>query len=178
MKLGDKMETAKLLGILFILLGVIFIAFPLFSAATVSIMAGVCLITFGIAAILNGFSIWSIVTHTSFIEMLFGFLLVLIGIAFCTDLTALNFLVTYSFYLIAITLIVIGVLGLMQGSDELKWASILILILGIIFFLLGIFSVTDPLLIAILVGICLIVRGVIFFTAGLAVDAIEYDANL
>ena len=172
------METAKILGILFILLGVLYIAFPLVSAATVSMIAGACLITFGLAAIFNGFSLWSIVTHTSIIEILMGILLILVGIAFFIDLTALNFLVTYSFYLIALTLIVIGILGLMQGSDELKWASILILILGIIFFLLGYFSITDPLFIAILVGICLIVRGVMFFTAGIAVDAIKSDGNL
>ena len=39
-------------GILFIILGLLFIIYPLYSAAAVSFIAGICLIAFGFAAII------------------------------------------------------------------------------------------------------------------------------
>jgi uncharacterized membrane protein HdeD (DUF308 family) len=103
-----------------------------------------------------------------------GFLLVLLGFCLLVDLSALAFLVSYSFYLIAFILIFLGILGLLSKASGIsKWASILILIIGVIFLLLAAFAITDPWFIAILVGVCLMVRGVILFTLGSAVDEIK-----
>ena len=174
MNIGDNLDSKRLLGIILIILGILFVVYPLFSAAAVSIVAGICLIAFGIACIANGFSLWSIVTHTSLIEMLLGFFLVILGFCFLVDLAALEFLVSYSFYFIAFILIFLGVLGLFsKGSGISKWASILVLIIGVIFLLLAVFAITDPWFIAVLVGVCLMVRGVILFTLGSAADLIE-----
>lgn len=174
MILGDNLDSKKLLGLILIILGVLFVVYPLVSAAAVSMVAGVCLIAFGVACIANGFSLWSIVTHTSLIEMLLGLLLVLLGFCFLVNLAALEFLVSYSFYFIAFILIFLGILGLLSKVSGIsKWASILLLIIGVIFLLLAVFAITDPWFIAILVGVCLMVRGVILFTLGSAVDEIE-----
>lgn len=168
------MDSKRLLGLILIILGVLFVVYPLVSAAAVSMVAGICLIAFGIACLANGFSLWSIVTHTSLIEMLLGFLLILMGFCFLVDLAALAFLVSYSFYIIAFILIFLGILGLLsKGSGLSKWASILVLIIGVIFVLLAAFAITDPWFIAVLVGVCLMVRGVILFTLGSAIDEIE-----
>ena len=57
-------------------------------------------------------------------------------------------------------MILIGIVGLFSGENVSKLASILIIILGIIAFLLGGFSLTQPLFAAILVGVSLIIQGV------------------
>lgn len=174
MNLGDKLDSMKLLGLILIILGILFVVYPLFSAAAVSMVAGICLIAFGVACVANGFSLWSVVTHTSLIEMILGFLLILLGFCFLVDLAALEILVSYSFYLIAFILIFLGILGLLSKASGIsKWAAIFLLIIGVIFLLLAVFAITDPWFIAVLVGVCLMVRGVILFTLGNAVDMIK-----
>ena len=177
MKLGDLMNYTKMLGILLIILGVLFIACPLASAGVVSIMAGVTLISFGLVVMFNAFTLWSIASGRSIIELIMGFLLILLGFLFFVDLAPLAFLTAYNFYLIAIILIVLGILGIIYGEGTLKWGSALVLLFGIIFFIMGILSISNPLFIVILIGVCLIVRGVIFLTLGGAMDTIEKFEN-
>lgn len=152
----------------------LFIAYPLVTAEAVSIMAGVSLVAFGLVSMFNGFSLWSMVHNISLVQILLGAFLILLGFLFFINLAALAFVVSYSFYFIAFILIFLGISGLIIKESALsKWGSILIVILGIIFLLLAVYSITDPLFISILVGICLIVRGVIFFTIGKAVDEVN-----
>ena len=178
MKIGDLMNNTKLLGILLILLGIIFIAYPLVSASVVSIFAGLSLISLGLVLIFNAFSLWSIATGRSVLEVLLGFFLMLLGFMFFVDLAPLAFLTAYNFYLIAIILMIVGIFGIVYGEGISKWGSVLTLILGIIAFLLGVFAISDPLLIVVLIGVVLIVRGVLYFTVGGAFDKIDsYEGN-
>ena len=167
------MNYKTILGILFIILGLIFAVYPMYSAEAVSWIAGICLIAFGFASIIDGFSIWSMVTHTSIINILLGICAILFGILFIYEIDALSFLVAYQFYLIAFVLILIGIFGLFTDSTISKAASLLILIMGIIAIFMAVFSITEPLYTAILVGICLIMEGITF----LASDIIERSAQ-
>ncbi|MCI5738056.1 MAG: hypothetical protein Q4Q24_07870 [Methanobrevibacter ruminantium] len=74
-------------------------------------------------------------------------------------------------------MIIIGILGIINGEGTSKWASALILIFGIIFFIMGILSINNPLFIVILIGVCLIVRGILFLTLGSAFDKIDSFEN-
>ena len=98
MKIGDLMNNTKLLGILLILLGIIFIAYPLVSAGVVSIIAGLSLISLGLLLIFNAFSLWSVATGRSVLEVLLGFLLILLGFLFFVDLAPLAFLTAVKAY--------------------------------------------------------------------------------
>ena len=168
------MDYRRLFGIILIILGVLFVAYPLLSVEAVSIVAGVCLIAFGIASIFDGFSFLSMLTHITLAETILGILLIILGFLFLIDLAPLAFLVAHSFYLIGFILVFIGLLGIFaKESDVSKWGSVVILILGIVFFILGFLSITDPLFIAILVGICLMIRGAIYVTVGKAFDKIN-----
>ena len=95
------MDYKKLLGILFILLGIIFAVYPIYSAQAVSWIAGICLIAFGFASIIDGFSLWSVMTHVSLINILLGICAILFGLLFFYQIDALSFLVAYQFFLIA-----------------------------------------------------------------------------
>ena len=57
-------------------------------------------------------------------------------------------------------MILVGVLGLFAGPNGSKMGSVLIILLGIIAFILAGFSVNNPIYIAILIGICLVIQGV------------------
>lgn len=159
------MNYKQILGIILIILGLLFIAYPLYSAEAVSLIAGICLIAFGFASIIDGFSIWSIVTHVSAINILLGIFAILLGLLFIYKIDALSFIVAYQFYLIAFVLIFIGLVGLFFDSTVSKVTSLIILILGIVAVFLAVYSIAEPLYVAIIVGICLIMEGITFFAA-------------
>ncbi len=162
------MNYKLILGILLIIFGLIFAIYPTYSAGAVSFIAGISLIAFGFAAIIDGFSLWSMMAHISGIEILLGMLAMLFGLLFIYNIDALSFLVSFQFYLIAFILIFIGILGLFSGSETMsKLTSILIIILGIIAIFLAAFSLAQPLYVAIIVGICLIMQGITFIAAGI-----------
>ena len=56
------MDYGKILGIIFIIWGLLFVIYPLYSTEAVSWIAGICLIAFGFASIIDGFSIWEGIT--------------------------------------------------------------------------------------------------------------------
>ena len=76
------MDYKKILGILFIIMGILFAVYPMYSAEAVSWIAGICLICFGFASIIDGFSIWSIMAHVSVINILLGMCAILFGLLF------------------------------------------------------------------------------------------------
>ena len=164
------MDYRKILGIIFIILGLLFVIYPLYSTAAVSWIAGICLISFGFASIIDGFSIWSMMAHVSLINILLGICAIFLGLLFIYEISALSFILAYLFYLVAFVMIFIGIVGLVFGLDSIsRIASVLILILGIIAVFFAAYSIAEPLYTAILVGICLIMEGITF----LASDIIE-----
>ena len=164
------MDYRKILGIIFIILGLLFVIYPLYSTAAVSWIAGICLISFGFASIIDGFSIWSMMAHVSLINILLGICAILLGLLFIYEISALSFILAYLFYLVAFVMIFIGIVGIVFGLDSIsRIASVLILILGIIAVFFAAYSIAEHLYTTILVGICLIMEGITF----LASDIIE-----
>ncbi len=160
-----------MLGIILIILGLIFIICPLYSAAAVSWIAGICLIVFGFASIIDGFSVWSMMAHVSVINILLGICAILFGLLFIYEIDVLSFLVGFLFYLIAFVMIFIGISGIIFGVGSIsKITSVLILILGIIACGLAFYSLAQPLYTSILVGLCLILEGIAFLTTGAVED--------
>ena len=160
------MDLRKLLGILFIILGLIFAIYPLYGSAAVSWIAGICLIAFGFASIIDGFSIWSMMAHASLLNILIGICAMLFGLLFIYKIDALSFLVAYLFYLIGFILILAGIFGIVFGFGTIsRLTSVFILILGIVAVYLAFVSIAQPLYVAIIVGICLIMEGILFLTS-------------
>jgi uncharacterized membrane protein HdeD (DUF308 family) len=162
------MDYRKILGILFIILGLIFVIYPLYSAEAVSWIAGICLICFGFASIIDGFSVWSMMAHVSLINILLGICAILFGLLFIYRVDALSFMVAYLFYLIAFVLIFVGIAGIIFSFGSIsRLASVFILILGIITMYFAAVAIAEPLYVAIIVGICLVMEGIIFLTSGI-----------
>ena len=150
-KWRKKMEPHKISGILSIILGLIFIIFPIFSSGLVSIMVGLSLVFLGLTIILSEFSA---------INIIIGILAIIFGLLFIFNIDALSFLLGLQFYIIGILMIVLGITGLISGENVSKIASIMIILLGFISFIVAGFSLAQPLYAAILIGVCLIIQGI------------------
>ena len=145
------MEQNKITGIISIILGLIFIIFPIISSTTVSLMIGISLFFLGIIMILNRFTAANIIV---------GLLAIIFGLLFIFAIDALSFLVGFQFYIIGIFMILSGISGLIYNSQISKITSLLILLMGIIMIVLGFFSLAQPLYAVILIGLTLIIQGV------------------
>ena len=76
----------------------------------------------------------------------------IMGIIFLSNFAAFSFLLGFQFFIIGILLILIGIVGIFSGENVSKIASVLIILLGIISFILGGLSLNNPLFAAILIG--------------------------
>ena len=154
------MDSNKYAGILIIILGLIFMCFPLFSSVLVSVIVGVGLILLGLATIAFGLGIRHDSGLVSALTIILGIIGIIIGILFVFYLDAVAILVSVEFYILGIIMLVIGICGLITGEESKgKLMGLLIIFVGIISFLIAIFALAQPLYIAVLVGIVLILEG-------------------
>ena len=156
------MEIFKIAGYLSILLGLIFIIFPMFSAELVSIIVGLSLLFFGISAIFMGWNMRNEVDNIfpNFI-LAIGVIAVIFGFLFLFYIDALSFLVGLQFYIVGFIMVVFGIAGLFSGLTRIStFSSLLVMIMGIIALALAVFAVNQPIYIAIVIGIVLIIEGI------------------
>ena len=157
------MESNKGMGLLSIILGLIFIIFPMFSESLVSIIIGMSLLFFGISAVYTGLDMNKYANSSMYAVPLIviGIIVIILGFLFIFYIDALSFLVAIQFYLIGFILIIFGIIGLLSRiSVFYLFTSILIFIMGIISIALGAFAWAQPMYIAIIIGLILIIEGV------------------
>ncbi len=155
------MESSKILAIVSIIIGLIFIIFPLFSANLVSILIGAAVFIFGIGLAYTGIISKDISPAVSTVSAVFGVVMIILGLAFIFGTNAISFLVGLQFYIVGFMLIIASVLGLLEGSEINKTGSIVGLVLGILILFIAIFAANNPVLITIILGLALIAYGII-----------------
>ena len=156
------MDSNKLAGILIIILGLIFMCFPIFSSILFSVIIGVSLLLLGISAIILGFGMMHENGSLAALTILLGIIAIIFGILFTFFVDAVSFLVSLQFYIIGIVMIAVGICGLIAKNDgKAKLMAVLVIILGVVCFFIAAFAMAEPLYIAIIVGIVLVLEGIL-----------------
>ena len=158
---------------LLIIFGLLFVIYPIFSSAFLSIIIGFALICFGMSAICTGI----VFTETSlytYLSIILGIIAVLLGMMFLFFLNAVPFLVSFKFYIVGFLLILSGLMGIIfMGDKKYVIRSAIGLILGILTVALAAFAASQPVLIAIIIGVFLIVDGIFLLVVGGSKNLIE-----
>lgn len=144
------------------ILGLIFIIFPMFSADLISIIVGLSLLYFGICTAFMGFSMRRDFDNTiPNITIIIGIIAIIFGFLFLFYIDAISFITGIQFYIVGFIMIVFGITGLISKRNSIStFTSILVLIMGIIAIALAVFALNQPIFIAIIIGIVLIVEGI------------------
>lgn len=155
-------QINKNAGYLSIVLGLIFIIFPMFSAGLVSLIVGLSLLFFGISAAFMGWNMRNEVDDVfPMIILAIGIIAVILGFLFIFYIDALSFLVAIQFYIVGFIMIVFGIAGLFSHMTSTSTlSSLIVLVMGIIAIALGIFAINQPVYIAIIIGFVLIIEGI------------------
>lgn len=149
-------------GILSIILGLIFILFPMFSSELVSVIVGLSLLFFGISAAFMGWNLRDGINNTSGnIILIIGIIAVIFGFLFIFYIDALSFLIGIQFYLVGFIMIIFGIAGIFSRMNRFStFTSIFVLLMGIVAIALATFAMNQPIYIAIIIGVVLIVEGI------------------
>lgn len=155
------MDVNKGAGILSIVLGLIFILFPMFSSGLVSIIVGLSLLFFGISSVYLGYNMRNDFDLYAKTTIIIGIIAIIFGFLFIFYIDALSFLIAIQFYIVGFIMIIFGISGLISRMGPIStFTSILVLIMGVIAIALAAFSINQPIYIAIIIGIVLIIEGV------------------
>lgn len=155
------MGINKSAGILSIILGLIFILFPMFSTGLVSIIVGLSLLFFGISAAFMGWNMKDSMRIFSLITVIIGIIAIIFGFLFIFYIDALSFLTGIQFYIVGFIMIIFGITGLVSKMTRVStFSSILVLLMGIVLIALAAFAMSNPIYIAIVIGVVLIIEGV------------------
>lgn len=155
------MDIQKSAGILSIIVGLIFIIFPMFSATLISVIVGLSLLFFGISSAFMGFNMRNEMKSYSTASIIIGIIAIIFGFLFIFYIDALSFLVGIQFYIVGFIMIVFGITGLLSPMTRFsRFTSLLVLIMGILAIFLGAFALDQPIYIAIIIGIVLIIEGI------------------
>ncbi len=157
------MDTTKGAGIFFIILGLIFILFPMFSSELVSIIVGLSLVFFGISAAFMGYTMKDAQKEVAITIILIGIISIILGLLFMFYINAIAFLVSFQFYIVGFIMIIFGIAGLISKVSKISnFTSILVLLMGIVAIALGVFAGGHPIYLAIVIGIVLIIEGIAY----------------
>ena len=158
------MHTNRIAGLISIILGLIFIVFPMFASGLISIIVGLSLLFFGISSAFMGWNMRR--DHNSFSTafIIIGLIAIIFGFLFLFYIDALSFLIGLQFYIVGFIMIIFGVAGLLSKMTRVStFSSILVLLMGIVAIALAAFALSEPIYIAIIIGIVLIIEGVNLF---------------
>ncbi len=155
------MHINRASGLLAILLGLIFIIFPMFSSELISMIVGLSLLFFGISTAFMGWNMKGDFNTFSTAAIIIGIISIIFGFLFLFYIDALSFLMGIQFYIVGFIMIMFGIVGLISKINHVStFTSILVLIMGIIAIALAVFAINQPIYIAIIIGIVLIIEGV------------------
>ena len=154
------MESSKIMSLITILIGLIFIIFPIFSANLISILIGASVFIFGLILAYAGVISKDIDGGISSIAAIFGIVMIILGLAFIFGTNAISFLVGLQFYIVGFMLIITSLIGIFGGFTINKTVSIISLVLGILVLFIAVFAANNPVLITIILGIVLIAYGI------------------
>ncbi len=152
-----------LLGILAIILGILVIAFPLFSVFTASVLAGFAVIFLGIWLLVQSFGMWSASKGASIAYLILGLIAIVGGIGLFGSILAFSALASFWLYFVGFFLIISGIMSFFtkEGTTG-KGVGGAGVILGILYIILASYA-WNPYYLALLIGIWLIIDGIALF---------------
>lgn len=148
-------------AVLYILLGVLIIAFPILGISSLGVLVGIGIIFIGIWLISNSYKNCRINQEMSLTILILAIIGIIVGIGLIGQLNAFNIPLDTVIYLGAFFLIIAGIIALLLFNKGMlrKWGGICGITLGIIYLVIGIYSL-NPIFLAIVVGAFLILTGI------------------
>lgn len=157
------MDYEKIVGIFCLVLGLMFILFPMFLPELVSIIIGLSLVFLGISIVFTGYTLKEIRKEIAIISIIIGIISIILGILFIFYINAIVFIVAFQSFIVGTIMIIFGICGLISKTGRISnFTSILILLMGVVAIAIGFFAENNPIFLAMLIGVVLIIEGIAY----------------
>ena len=165
--LGAKIDNAMILGILAILFGIFVMIFPYITGLAFSVIFGFVFTLYGVYCLFAAFKLFSLNKLSAVGYGILGILAIICGLMLVFNVFLFAFLVSINIYLVGFMLLFGGILSLLSVDHQInKISSASIILLGLIIIIVGYLTVIDPVIIAFIVGISSIIKGITLIILG------------
>ena len=157
----EKKNT--LAGILAIILGIVLMISPVVGVLAVGLISGVVLLGAGAWLLVTGLGEKKYDKPFCIVFTGLGVISLLAGIMFLLNLSSVASFGIWTYILTGIILILAGAMALLvgaSGNKYKKWAGIIGILVGIIYFIVGYYAI-DPLILGIIIGAGFLIYGIL-----------------
>lgn len=153
---------SKFISILAIILGLIIIIFPAMGLIKVHALIGLSILLISIYLLVVGVAIIDYNKSGAIIDLILGTLLLLLSLCLIFNIAIIGFLAVITIYLAGITLIVVGLVSLINNRQSRYgfYIGIAGIVLGLLYIVIGTY-VSNPVVLGSLIGLWLIISGIL-----------------
>jgi uncharacterized membrane protein HdeD (DUF308 family) len=167
------MENKNLIGILAIVLGLLLLVFPLLGEIVLSTFVSIVFLLIGIYFLGISFGEFSKNKVSAILNFIFGLITLILGLFLVGNVILFDILASFYFFVFGFLYIFSGILGIFSRISVFGRASSgIFIVLGILTLILGYLTLLNPLFIAIILGIGLVIDGIalILFKGDTAIE--------
>lgn len=152
----------KFISILAIIFGLIIIMFPVMGLIKTGALIGLSLLLISIYLLVVGVAIIDYNKSGAILDLILGVVLLILSICLIFNVAIIGVLAQITFYLAGITLIVVGLVSLVNNRQSRYgfYIGIAGIVLGLLYIIIGTY-VADPIILGTLIGLWLIISGIL-----------------
>lgn len=152
----------KFISILAIIFGLIIIMFPVMGLIKTGALIGLSLLLISIYLLVVGVAIIDYNKSGAILDLILGVVLLILSICLIFNVSIIGVLAQITFYLAGITLIVVGLVSLVNNRQSRYgfYIGIAGIVLGLLYIIIGTY-VADPIILGTLIGLWLIISGIL-----------------
>ncbi|WP_295610745.1 DUF308 domain-containing protein [uncultured Methanobrevibacter sp.] len=152
----------KFISILAIIFGLIIIIFPVMGLIKTGALIGLSLLLISIYLLVVGVAIIDYNKSGAILDLILGVVLLILSICLIFNVAIIGVLAQITFYLAGITLIVVGLVSLVNNRQSRYgfYIGIAGIVLGLLYIIIGTY-VADPIILGTLIGLWLIISGIL-----------------
>ena len=153
---------SKFISLLAIILGFIIIIFPIMGVIQTGDLIGLSILLISIYLLVVGVATIDYNKTGAIIDLVLGILLLLLSLCLIYNVILFGFLAEITLYLAGITLIVVGLVSLINNRQSRYgfYIGIAGVVLGLLYIIIGTY-ITDPIILGTLIGLWLVISGVL-----------------
>lgn len=147
-------------ALIFIVLGLIVLAFPLLGVIPLSVLTGFSVLFLGIGLLLTGMSLMGESVTMGIIDVILGIIALILGVGFIINPALFSFVAALFVFIAGIFLVIAGIFDIINKAYGTRWLGVLNLAIGIIYIIIAVL-IKNPLALGILIGLWLLIVGIL-----------------
>lgn len=157
---GRNVWKKKGTALVFIILGLFVLAFPLLGLIPISVVTGFIVLIVGIGLIIGGLMEIDDNRSLRILKLILGVIIFFLGMAIVVNPGLFSWLAGFLVWIIGLFLIFAGIIEIITKSSGKRLNGVIVLITGLLYTIIGNF-ITDPRALGALIGLWLLITGII-----------------